>query len=98
MSKDISTGIDKIIKSEKRVQLDSLATGWKSIKDKLDILLLTNNVMKTNDTMIACRKIDDLTHEERVVYINDTWGPLYTEKSMPLLLQMKQIENLITKS
>lgn len=96
MSRSIANGVDKLLKSEKDNRTETLSAGWKELRNKLDIMLLSNNVMKTNETTKACKAIDQMTHDERINYIAGTWGPLYAEKSMPILLQLQHIEKLMS--
>lgn len=95
MSKNIANGVEQLIKLEKANRQETLSTGWKELRNKLDIMLLSNNVMKTNETTIACKALDNMSHEERIKYITSTWGPLYAEKATPILLQLQHLEKLL---
>jgi len=65
---------------------------WSIIRNKLDTLLRSTNILTTDQIIVACRAIDSMPHEERIQHITNTWGKLYTDRSMPLLLQLRNIE------
>lgn len=92
MAKNIANGIEQLMKVDKINKTATLSAGWKELRNKLDILLLSNNIMKTNETTMACKALDTMSHEDRIEYIKRVWGPLYAEKTMPLLLQLLHLE------
>jgi hypothetical protein len=95
MAKNISDGIDLNILNDsfkRTIKETILQSGWKHLRSKLDSILMSNNVMKTNETINACKKIDQLSYEERLEHIASNWGPMYAEKAKPILIQLRQIE------
>lgn len=97
MARQIATGIEQITQVLSKDQSDSLSDGWKDLRNKLNILLMSNNTMKTNETTAACQALDQLSHQARIEYIQANWGPLYAERCMPILLQLQNIERLMSK-
>ena len=66
--------------------------GWQDLKNKLDTILSSNNIMSSNDTINACKHLNNISHEERIAYIKEKWGPQYLEKSMPILILISQLD------
>lgn len=97
MARQMETGIDKITRALSKNQSDSLSTGWNDLKNKLNILLMSNNTLKTTEATAACQALDQMSHHDRVNYIQANWGPLYAERCMPILLQLQNIERLMSK-
>jgi hypothetical protein len=65
---------------------------WKELKAKLDSLLLSTKFQHQN-LAEYCTSLGDLSHEQRVQSITDNWGSNFClTKAMPLLLQLKYIE------
>jgi hypothetical protein len=95
MAKNISTGIDKTVEALNKRQEDELNKAWRMLRNKLDSLLLSTNVLKTNDSMRACRELDGMTPEERALTIQQKWGPQYYQKAHPMLVQLELIEKNI---
>ena len=60
-------------------------------------MLLSTNVLKTNDAMRACRVLDTMTTKERQNHILDNWGPAYLERAHPILVQLEVLEKRIAK-
>lgn len=88
MSKHIANGMDALAKSMNRDITDQ----WRSFRNKLDSLLMSGKVLKTDQVQTACGKIDAMSHDERLEYIAKTWGPMYAQKAEPLLHQLHVLE------
>ena len=95
MAKDIATGIEKTLESLNRQQAEGLDKQWRELRNKLDSLLLSTNVMKTNVAMRSCRSLDTMTPEDRATCINTQWGPQYFQKAQPMLVQLEMLEKKI---
>jgi hypothetical protein len=66
---------------------------WKEIKAKLDSLLLSTNYNSQNLSEF-CNILNNVDHEQRVQMIESNWGANFClSKAMPLLLQLKYIED-----
>jgi len=65
---------------------------WKEIKSKLDSILLSTNYSQQSLAEF-CNSLDNMDHEKRVEAIESNWGKQFcAEKIMPLLLQLKFLE------
>jgi len=98
VAKSISTGVEKTLEVLEKRQVEELNTSWRTMRSKLDCLLLATNVLKSNDAMRACRIIDTMTPDEREQHIATNWGPQYLEKARPMLIQIEMIERKIQKN
>lgn len=85
------------MRTEKDREAETLAANWKALRNRLYSTLMSNNILKSNETLIACQSIDGMTHEARIEYITNTWGPLYAEKCLPLLQQMQSVEQSMAR-
>lgn len=95
MAKNISTGIEQ---QNRKKETDQYAKQWRDIRNKIDVILTTCNVMRTNDIRAKCLLLDQMTIAEREEHITNSWGPLYLAKVQPLLLQLATLERHIEKS
>lgn len=95
MAKDIATGIEKTVEALNQRQDAELNKQWRDLRNKIDSLLLSTNVMKTNDAMRSCRQLDTMTPEERATFIQQNWGPQYFIKVHPMLMQLEMLEKNI---
>lgn len=98
MAKDIATGVEKTVEILNRQQTDELNNQWRSLRNRMDSILLSTNVMKTNEAMVACRKLDTMTPEERATLVQQYWGPQYYQKVHPILVQIELLERKINES
>lgn len=89
MSKQIATGVEALAASFNR----EISDQWRSMRNRLDSLLLTTKILKTDEVQAACAKLDAMSLEERYDYIAKIWGPMYAEKAGPLLQQLQVLEN-----
>lgn len=100
MAKGISTGIDRMVsqrKSDTQRQTEQLAKQWKDLRNRLDTVLMTNNVLKGNDLRQRCLAMDQMTFQERQTHIQEHWGPMYLNKVLPILQQLETLEGIIAK-
>lgn len=95
MAKDISNGVEKTLEVLNRRQTDELNASWRSIRNRLDSMLMSTNVLKTNDAMQSCRALDTMSTEERQNHIQGNWGPMYLDKARPILIQLEMLEKKI---
>lgn len=95
MAKDIATGVEKTVEALKARQEEGLNKAWRDLRNKLDSLLLSTNVMKTNDAMRSCRQLDTMTPADRATFIQTSWGPQYFNKAHPMLVQLETLEKRI---
>lgn len=79
-------------------QNNQQAKSWQDIRNKLDVLLTSNNILKGTELRQRCLALDGMTIEERRTHITTNWGPLYTQKAEPLLLQLESLERVIAKT
>ena len=97
MAKDINTGVEKTLEILNRRQTDELNASWRSIRNKLDSMLLSTNVLKTNEVMQACRILDTMSTEERENHILGNWGSAYLGRAQPILMQLEMLEKKLAK-
>jgi hypothetical protein len=98
MAKGISSGIGQQAarqKSETEKQTEQHSKQWKEFRNRIDIILMSNNVMKTNEVRVKCSALDGMTPKEREDHIVLHWGPLYLQKVEPLLQQLQILEQHI---
>lgn len=95
-SKNVNLGIEKLVERKAGVD-DLLEKSWRDLRNKLDSLLIGNNVLKSGEIRKLCQQLDGMTTEERSSHITAYWGSLYAEKSMPLLLQIESVEKTLDK-
>ena len=94
-SRDMLTGVNKLASALKTKQDESSGHQWRSLRNKMDSLLLSTNVMKSDDAKRACLQLDGMTTQQRQDYIREKWGPAYVEKVMPILQQLETLEKHI---
>jgi len=97
-SRDMLTGVNKLTSALKTKQDESSGQQWRSLRNKMDSILLSTNVMKTDEAKRACLQLDGMTIKERQDYIKEKWGPAYIEKVIPILQQLETLENFISKT
>jgi hypothetical protein len=78
-------------------QINEMSRQWHNIRNQLDVILMGSG-LKTAEARQLCLALNDLTNPEREEYIQANWGPLYLQKSLPLLGQLETIEQLMAKS
>lgn len=92
MAGDIHDGVQQIEALLAEKHEEGLAATWRDLRNKLDSMLLSTNILKTNECKRACAVLDSMTTEERSEHISQTWGPLYLEKAQPILIQLESVE------
>lgn len=98
MSNDIKTGIDKIAETMNFRSSEEIANSWRTMRNKLDSMLLASRALKSDDIMIACRLIDNMSTSEREQHILTIWGKLYLDRARPILTQLQILEDAIAKN
>lgn len=94
------SGVDQIAKSNTLGSLSQIAMhekAWRDIRNKLDSLLIGTNVLKGDVARKHCQALDSMTQEDRNIHILTNWGPIYAERSKPLLHQLDILEREIAK-
>ena len=89
MNKEIVSGVDALAQSLNRDQTDQ----WRSFRNKLDSLLMSGKILKTDQVQAACNQLDAMNYTERLDYITKIWGPMYAQKAEPLLHQLQVLES-----
>ena len=79
-------------RTEEEIQRDQVATQLGNFRGKLDSILLSNNLIKSDETRKHCVEMTTMEPGKREEYILQIWGPLYLEKAKPLLMQIQQLE------
>ncbi len=99
-AKGISTGIEKLLHQQKTVEKQSvqLSKQWKELRNRIDSVLLSTNVLKTTEVRAKCLALDQMTNEQRAVYITENWGPMCLQRVEPLLQQLATIEQALLRS
>lgn len=77
----------------KKQESDLLGRQWLTTKQKLESLLLSNNILSSQNVREFCCTLESLTLEERIECIRLTFGEPYLAKVMPILQQLETIEN-----
>lgn len=93
MAKEIATGIDNIVQHMNEKQDEQSQMQWRDLRNKIDSLLLSTNVIKSDETRKKCLELDTMASDDRETFIKQTWGPNYLERVRPLLHQLKVLEN-----
>ncbi len=102
-AKGISTGIEHLRAQNQgkakatEQQSKQLSKQWKDLRNRLDMVLMPSNVLKGSELRQQCLALDGMTLTQRVEHIKTHWGPLFLEKSMPLLQQIDALEQVINK-
>lgn len=89
----IDNGLNKIKDAHKRSESSEAiaARQWRDLKNKIDSILKSGN-RKTDEVKNICTKLDESNHDNRCKIIVEHWGQQYLNKVMPLLQQLKCIE------
>ena len=98
MARDISVGIDALAQKMAYRQAEQNQMQWRDLRNKIDSLLLSTNILKSDEARKACLQLDTLSKEERETFIIQNWGPNYLNRVFPLLHQLTVLENHINSS
>lgn len=99
-AKAIQSGVDKIAKSNTLSSLTNVEMhekAWRDIRNKLDSMLLTTNVIKGDLARKHCQALDGMGYQDRLNHIMGNWGPIYAERTKALLHQLEILEKEISK-
>ena len=95
-SVQIKQTIDQITnnkhRTEEEIQMDQIVSQLGIFRGKLDSILLSNNLIKSDETREHCVEMIAMESDKRDKHILQIWGPLYLEKAKPLLIQIEQLE------
>lgn len=89
----IGNGVERVIEALKSQQSKEITESWRALRNRLDSMLISTNVLKTNETLSACRAMDNMSTAEREQHILKNWGPAYLERAKPILIQLQILEN-----
>jgi len=96
-SVQIKQTIDQIAnnkhRTEQEIQIDQITSQLGNFRGKLDSILLSNNLIKNDETRKHCIEMIPMEPNKREEHILQVWGPLYLGKVKPLLIQIEQLEN-----
>lgn len=95
MAKNIDDGVSAITRLLREQQDDQRVRAWRDLRNKLDSLLLSGNVLKTDDSKRFCLQMDEMDIEQRKDHILRNWGPQYLQRCEPMLHQLNQLEGRI---
>ena len=90
MAKMIETGIKQIAASS-RIEHEPQ---WQAIRNNLNSQLLSSHMVKSDECRQISLQLDAMTHNDRVDYITQCFGPQTLAKVLPLLDQMNRFEQL----
>ena len=95
----INTGIEHLVdkKSPIERQLEQHENAWRSLRNKLDSMLIGTTVIKGDAVRKNCQELDQLDSDNRHCHIAQHWGTQYAERSKPILHQLDALEKEITK-
>jgi len=79
-------------RTEEEIYRDQVTIQLGNFRGKLDSILLSNNLIKSDETRKHCIDMTTMEPGKREEYISQIWGPLYLEKAKPLLIQIQQLE------
>lgn len=98
-AKGISTGIEHLLRQQKATvkASEQISKQWKEIRNRIDSILLSNNVLKSTEVRKKCLDLDGMGHEARMQHINEQWGPLYLQRVQPMLDQLHSLEQQLLK-
>lgn len=100
MTRSIQTqDFNKIVKN--RTQAEIITEQFQSsslhIRGQIENMLLTNNVVVTASIRQLCNTLFTLGKEERTTFLNNNWGPLYTQKVEPLFNRLDSLAEDYTR-
>lgn len=79
-------------RTEDQIKKDLLSKQWYECKHKMDGLLLSGNVLKSEATRQVCQQMDQMTTEERLEFIELNFGIQHLKMVEPLVYQLNTIE------
>jgi hypothetical protein len=102
MAKGISSGIERMVlqasgKATSTPQMTQLHKQRTILKNRLDTILLAGKVLKTTDRRRQCQELDAMTHEKRLEFVQQHWGPIMVQKTVRLLEQIQALEGVIAR-
>lgn len=97
MAKNIQDGVEQIKTHLQENQDDQRLRAWRDLRNKVDSLLLSTNVFKSDEAKRQCLELDTMNGDERKEHISKFWGPAYLLKTEPLLHQLTVLETAMAK-
>lgn len=97
MAKGIANGINELVNQLSAKEGAQIQGQWRSIRNKVDSLLLSTNSMagRSDEIRKLCLQLDNMTPEEREKHITTYWGANYLARVEPLLHQLKILESYL---
>jgi hypothetical protein len=95
MQREIANGVEAIQAHLDSNKDEQIAQSWRALRNRLDSILLSTNVMKSDETKRQCLVMDTMTSEKRKKHISEKWGGLYLERVTPILHQLDTLERKI---
>lgn len=99
-SKAINSGVEKIANNNTLASLNAIEMAqksWRDLRNKLDSILLSTNVVKGDEARKRCLALDTMVLDERISHIKTNWGSSYAERTLPLIHQLEVLEKQINK-
>lgn len=98
MAKNIHDGVEQIRVRLQEKQNDQQLQAWRVLRNKMDSLLLSTNILKSDEAKQQCLQLDTMADKQRREHILTYWGPTYLQRMEPLLHQLKVLEIEMSKS
>lgn len=105
MANEIANGVEQLASGERNLaqsehqrKVQLMFDQWQDLRGKIDSLLLSTNVMKSNEIRGLCQQLDGMSHDQRMAHISQHWGAMYLQRVEPLLFQLQTLEGNIAKA
>ena len=94
MSRTLGNAVSKIVtkRTEQQIQADLMNKQWHDIKHRIDGILTSGNILKTEDVKTLCQAMDTMDLAERILHIEANFGAQYLRLVEPLIHQLSAIE------
>ena len=89
----MQNGVEKVTEALCSNTLESQASQWRGLRNKIDSILLSTTTLKTDEVRAACREIDGMPADQRRAYIATKWGTACCHKVDPMLIQLQLLES-----
>jgi hypothetical protein len=91
---EIDNGLNKLTNAHKRSASAEATSArqWRDLKNKIDSILKSGS-KKTDEIKTICVTLENEHHDNRCRIISEYFGVQYLNKVMPLLQQLKNLED-----
>lgn len=99
-TKGMSSGVQQIAGAKTAPaskQIELCEKSWRDLRNKLDSMLIGNNIIKGDHARKMCQELDLLSTDERLAHITKNWGPNFANKANTLLPQLEVLEKEIAR-